>query len=90
MKSKADGFRIDVGQAGKLALTAPEFITDPLARCQGIGVPLGYGGTYKGPDHSALVRFKTTEPFPMELKRETLDTPRKSKTIMERGIQTVD
>lgn len=65
--SKADGFRIDVGQAGKIALTAPEFSTDPLARCQGIGVPIGYGGTYKGPDNSALVRFKTTTPSEMTI-----------------------
>jgi len=62
---KAEQFRVQVGDSGKIALTAPEFATDPVARCKGIGVPLGYGGSYKGPAQSALVRFKTSLPSDM-------------------------
>src|SRR5262249_42802249 len=63
--AEADQFRLVLGRSGKVALTAPEFATDPAARCKGIGVPQDYGGSYRGPAQSALVRFKTSAPTDM-------------------------
>jgi hypothetical protein len=64
-KPEGDLFRLEVGESGEVALSAVEFATDPDARCRGIGVPQGYGGSYKGPAQSALVCFKTSAPADM-------------------------
>src|SRR5437764_10242966 len=56
-----------VGRSEKITLTAPTFATDPAARCKGIGVPLGYGGVYKGPQQSALIRFNISAPTDMTI-----------------------
>ena len=61
-KPEAEHLSLQVGQPGAIELTPLSFNTDPVSRCQGIGVPLGYGGSYQGPPQSALVRFKTSVP----------------------------
>lgn len=63
--AEAGSFRAEVGDPGTVALSALEFETDPPARCKGIGVPLGYGGVYKGPAQSALLRFHSSVPSDM-------------------------
>src|SRR5262249_25164839 len=63
--AEGDQFRLDAGRSGKVVLMTPEFATDPAARCKGIGVPQGYGGSYRGPAQSALFRFKTSAPTDM-------------------------
>src|SRR6185369_7172075 len=73
VKAEAGQFRTEVGKPGKIALTTPEFATDPAARCKGIGVPMGYGGSYKGPPQSALVRFKSAEPADMTIEWRRAD-----------------
>jgi len=70
-----DQFRAEAGTPGKIALTALDFATDPASRCKGIGVPLGYGGSYKGPEQSALIRFKSSVPSDMTIEwREAKET----------------
>jgi hypothetical protein len=59
---EAEQFRLEVGNPGPVAIADLVFATDPASRCKGIGVPLGYGGSYQGPPQSALVRFKTSVP----------------------------
>jgi hypothetical protein len=58
--AKEDLWLMEVGSPGAIAINGIAFATDPAARCKGIGVPIGYGGNYKGPEQSALVRFKTS------------------------------
>jgi len=81
VKAESGQFRLEVGRPGKIELTAPQFATDAGARCQGIGVPQGYGGVYKGPPQSALVRFKTSMASDM-----TIEWRGKNETVWKRVV----
>lgn len=66
-------FQLHLGKPGGVTLSKLDFSTTAEARCKGIGVPLGYGGSYRGPDRSALVRFTSSVPTDMQLEWRRAD-----------------
>ncbi len=71
IQAEGDHFILRAGQPGPITITGLTFATDPAARCKGIGVPQGYGGVYKGPEHSALLAFRTSVASDMKLEWRT-------------------
>ena len=67
VKGNSKPIQVRVGRSGKIVLKDIRFSTEPASRCKGIGVPLGYGGTFKGYPGSSLVSIKSSLPSDMTI-----------------------